>query len=166
MRCLKFAFLALPLTLLLTAPAMAGEVIFGAKSGLMMIDQSGIDDPTNTGLMVGYQQSIVLGDLAVEAEFTTTTSDGKISSTGDKLSVDTKAIYAALRTAGPFYFKVKGGYLQADFNRKFGTASKSQSGASYGAGVGFGIGILQLELEATRSSLDKNLTYVNLGIQF
>jgi hypothetical protein len=163
---MKSVLLALPLTMLLAAPAMAGEVIFGAKTGPMMIDVNGIDDPVNTGIMVGYQQGVVLGDLGIEGEFTTTTSDGKISSTGDKVSVDTMAVYAALRTAGPLYFKVKGGYLQADFNQKLGSGSKSQGGASYGAGLGFGIGILQLELEYTQTSLDENLAFVSLGIQF
>jgi hypothetical protein len=159
---MKSALLALPLTLLLAAPAMAGEVIFGAKTGPMMIDISGMDDPTNTGFMVGYQQGVVLGDLAIEGELTTTTSDGKLN--GSKVSVDTKAIYAALRTAGPFYFKVKGGFLQAD--RKVGSSSKSDSGASYGVGVGLGLGITQIELEYTQTSLDKNISFVSLGIQF
>lgn len=163
MRSMKSVLLVLPLTLALAAPAMAGEVIFGAKTGPMMIDQAGIDDPVNTGLMVGYQQSVVLGELGIEGEFTTTTSDGKISASGDKVSVDTKAIYVALRTAGPFYFKVKGGYLQADID---GSTSESDSGTSYGAGLGFGIGILQLELEYTQTALDTNLAFVSLGIQF
>lgn len=162
MRCVKSALVALPLTLLLAAPAMAGELIFGAKTGPMMIDTSGVDDPTNTGLMIGYQQSIGLGDLAIEGEFTTSTSDGKVTATDDKVSVDTMAVYAALRTAGPFYFKVKGGYLQEDV--EVGSYSESDSGMSYGVGLGFGIGILQLELEYTQ--VEEDISFVSLGIQF
>lgn len=160
MRSMKSVLLALPLTMLLAAPAMAGEVIFGAKTGPMMIDVTGYDDPVNTGLMVGYQQGVVLGDLGIEGEFTTTTSDGEYL--GQKVSVDTMAIYAALRTAGPLYFKVKGGYLQEDV--EVGPVSESDSGMSYGVGLGFGIGILQLELEYTQ--VEEDISFVSLGIQF
>jgi len=66
----------------------------------------------------------------------------------------------AFRTAGPFYFKAKGGYLQA-------SGDIDDSGTSYGLGVGFGIGIAQLELEYTQSSLNPaNIAFVSVGVQF
>lgn len=160
MRHIKAIFLVGLLGLVAAAPVAAGELIFGAKTGPMMIDLSGIDDPTNIGLMVGYQQGVVLGDLAIEGEFTTSSSDGDFL--GNKVSIDTMAVYAALRTAGPVYFKVKGGFLQEDV--KIGSVSDSDSGMSYGAGVGFGIGILQLELEYTQ--VEQDVSFLSLGVQF
>ena len=160
MRHIKAIFLVGLFGLVAAAPVAAGELIFGAKTGPMMIDVSGIDDPTNIGLMVGYQQGVVLGDLAIEGEFTTSSSDGDLA--GNKVSIDTMAVYAALRTAGPIYFKVKGGFLQEDV--KIGSSSDSDSGMSYGAGVGFGIGILQLELEYTQ--VEQDVSFLSLGVQF
>ena len=162
MRQMKtFLFVGL-LSLMMAAPAAAGGLFFGAKTGPMVIDASGYKtDPTNMGVVVGYDLGVVVGDLAVEGEFTTTTSDGKTNG-GAKVSVDTMAAYLAFRTAGPFYFKAKGGFLQEDV--KVGSFSDSDSGMSYGVGLGFGIGIAQLELEITQVETD--ITFLSVGVQF
>lgn len=161
MRQMKTFILVGLLGLVFAAPASAGW-FFGAKTGPLIVDSSTIkDDAVNTGVMVGYDLGVVLGDLAVEGEFTTTTGEGEFEGSNAKLNVDTSAIYLAFRTAGPIYFKAKGGYLQA------GGDIDSESGASYGAGIGFGIGIAQLELEYTQTSLDAaNVAFVSVGVQF
>lgn len=160
MRQLKKAVFQGLLLLIVTGPVAAGDLYFGAKTGKAVVDDSSVSkDATNTGVLIGYELGVVLGDLAVEGEYTTTTGDGEITG-GAKLSFDTMAAYLAFRTAGPIYFKARGGFLQFDND------GNTDSGPSYGIGLGFGIGITQLELEYTQSSLDTNVAYVSLGIQF
>ncbi len=161
MRQMKAFILVGLLGLVIATPASA-DWYFGAKTGPLIVDSSTVkDDAINTGVMVGYDMSVVLGDLAVEGEFTTTTGDGKVKGTNANLSVDTSAVYLAFRTAGPVYLKAKGGYMQVSGD------VKDDSGASYGFGVGFGIGIAQLELEYTQTSLDPdNVAFVSVGVQF
>ena len=160
MRQMKTIVLVGLLGLVVATPASA-DWYFGAKTGPLIVDSSTVkDDAVNTGVLVGYDMSVVLGDLAVEGEFTTTTGDGKVKGTNAKLSVDTSAVYLAFRTAGPIYFKARGGFLQA-------SGDIDDSGTSYGLGVGFGIGIAQLELEYTQTSLDPaNVAFVSVGVQF
>lgn len=163
MRQMKTVFLVGLLCLIGSAPVAAGDLYFGAKTGPMIVDDSVVKtDATNVGVLVGYELGLVVGDLAVEGEFTTTTSDGEVkaSAGGGKFDFDTIAAYLAFRTAGPIYLKAKGGFLQVD--GKGGT----DSGASYGIGVGFGIGIAQLELEYTQTAVDPNLAFVSVGVQF
>ena len=156
MRQMKTFVLVALLGLVAAAPASAGW-FFGAKTGPMIIDVNGVSDPVNTGVVVGYDIGAVVADLALEGELTTTTGDGKIS--GNKVNLDTAALYLAVRTGGPIYLKAKGGFLQA-------SGDVDESGASYGIGVGFGIGIAQLELEYTQTSIDPDLAFISVGVQF
>ena len=149
--------------LIAATPVAAGDLYFGAKTGKAILDASGVSkDATNTGVLIGWEQSVVLGDIGVEAEYTTTTGDGEIGAL--KFDVDTIAAYVAFRTGGPIYLKAKGGFLQVD--QTILGQSGTDSGASYGVGIGFGIGIAQLELEYTQTALDVDLAYVSVGVQF
>jgi outer membrane immunogenic protein len=161
MRQMKTFLLVGCLGLVAAAPASAGGLYFGAKTGSMIIDNSNVKtDATNVGVVVGYELGVVLGDLAVEGELTTSTSDGEYKG-GGNFNVDTAAAYLAFRTAGPIYLKAKGGYLQVSGD------VKSDSGVSYGLGVGFGIGIAQLELEYTQTAIDpSDVAFVSVGVQF
>lgn len=160
MRQMKTFILVGLLGMFAAAPASA-DWFFGAKTGPLIVDSSAVkDDAVNTGVMVGYDLGVVLGDLAVEGEFTTTTGDGKFDGTAEKLSIDTTAVYLAFRSAGPIYFKAKGGFVQA-------SGDIDDSGTAYGVGIGFGIGIAQLELEYSQASLDPaNVAFVSVGVQF
>lgn len=162
MRQMKTFILMGLLGLVMAAPASAGGLFFGAKTGPMIVDDSSVKtDPTNVGVLVGYELGVVLGDLSLEGELTTSTSDGEIKGSGAKFDVDTMAAYLAFRTAGPFYLKAKGGFMQTDID------GDSDTGASYGIGIGFGIGIAQLELEYTQASVDPaDVAFVSVGVQF
>ena len=145
---MQFWLLALLAGMALNSQVWAGGLYFGAKTGLMVLDSSFVkDDAVNTGVLVGYELGLVVADLAVEGEITTTTGDGKFKD-GSKLDIDTLAAYLAVRTGGPLYLKAKGGFLQLD------AGGSTESGASYGLGFGFGLGIVQLELEYTQTSID------------
>ena len=159
-RQIKLYILLALASLIIATPATAGEWIFGAKTGTVVVDDSNVKThPPNSGVMVGYEQGFVIGDLAIEAEVTKTTSKGE-NDNGSKFEANTHALYGAFRSAGPFYFKAKGGFLTLDND------GRTDSGASYGIGLGFGIGIAQLELELTRTAIDPEITFVSVGVQF
>ena len=159
MRQMKTFILVGLLGLVAAAPASA-DWFFGAKTGPMLIDANGFSDTTNTGVVVGYDIGAVVADLALEGEITTTTSDGKFS--GAKVDLDTQALYLAVRTGGPIYFKAKGGFVNEELT--VGNVSAKDSGVSYGIGLGFGIGIAQLELELT--TIDSDIMFLSVGAQF
>jgi len=147
---------------LVLAPAAghASDVYIGAKAGPMLVDISGADDPTNVGVTVGYQLGVLVGDIAIEGEYTTSLDDGQVS--GAPVDVDTLGLFLALRTAGPVYFKARGGVASVDTT--VGAGDSSSSGIAYGVGLGFGIGLAQLELEYT--AMEDDTRFISLGAQF
>lgn len=159
MRQIKTFILVGLLGLVAAAPASA-DWFFGAKTGPMLIDVGGISDTTNVGVVVGYDLGVGVGDLALEGEITTTTSSGDFL--GLDVDVDTQALYLAFRTAGPIYFKAKGGFANEEIS--IGPISDSETGVSYGVGLGFGIGIAQLELELT--TIEADVAFFSVGVQF
>jgi len=159
MRQMKTLILVGLLGMVAAAPVSAGW-FFGAKTGPMLIDVGGISDTTNTGIVVGYDIGAVVADLALEGEITTTTSSGE--ALGFDVDVDTQALYLAFRTGGPIYFKAKGGFVNEEVS--IGPVSTSDTGVSYGIGLGFGIGIAQLELELT--TIEQDIAFFSVGVQF
>jgi len=142
------------------APAAAADWYFGAEAGPMLIDTAGVGDPTNAGVMIGKEWGVVIGDVGVQGEFTTSTPKGKYA--GSDVSVDTQAVYGVFRTAGALYLIAKAGMLREDV--KIGAASSTDSGSSVGLGVGFSLGVAQLELEYTQ--VEKDIAYLSLGVRF
>jgi hypothetical protein len=140
--------------------AALAEFYFGAKTGPMIIDKSGVDDPTNLGLMLGYELPVplLIGALGVEGEVTRTVEDGSFLQRDVEL--DTAAAYAAFRTAGPVYFKARLGYADLDEEG----ISDIDGGTSAGVGVGLGLGLVQFELEFT--VLEDDVGFFSLGVQF
>lgn len=138
--------------------AVAGGWNFAAKTGPMLIDQSGVDDPTNVGVTAGYDLGILAGDLGIEGEYTTSIDKGS-TPTGRDLNVDTAGLYAAFRSAGPIYLIAKAGGAWIDR-----TGHGSDTGASYGLGVGFSLALVQLELEYTR--IHNNVDFLSVGVRF
>jgi hypothetical protein len=159
-RQIKLYILLAILGLVVASPASADGWIFGANTGTMNIDDSDVSDPRNVGFMAGYEVGIGLGDLAFEGEITRTTSDGDLN--GAAIKVETEALYVALRTAGPVYFKGRVGTLQEEI--KIGNSSGTDSGTSMSIGVGFSLGLVQLELDLTR--IETDITYVSVGVVF
>ncbi len=138
--------------------AVAGDWSFAAKTGPMLIDQSGTDNPTNVGVTAGYELGVLAGDLGIEGEYTTSVNKGSTPS-GRDLNVDTAALYAAFRSAGPIYLIAKAGGAWIDR-----TGRGSDTGASYGVGVGFSLALLDLELEYTR--IHNDVDFLSLGVRF
>lgn len=132
---------------------------FGANTGPMMIDLPGYDDPTNAGLLLGHEWGVVLGDIGLQGEFTTSIDDGAVG--GQDVSVSTQALYGVFRSAGPFYLIGKVGMLREEV--EIGGHSETDTGASVGAGLGISLGIARIELEYTQ--IESDIAYVSLGLR-
>ena len=159
-RQIKLYLLLALFSMVMASPAMADGVIFGANTGTMNIDDPDVTDPRNMGFMVGYEVGVGLGDVAVEGEVTRTVSNGDLN--GADVKVGTEALYVALRTAGPIYFKGRVGTLQEKV--EIGNVSGTDSGSSYSLGIGFSLGLVQAELDFTR--VESDINYVSLGVVF
>ncbi len=146
------------------APAAMADMYFGFNAGPMMIDGASFDDPVNAGVVIGKEWGVVAGDIGVQAEFTTTVNEGSFVYFPDvyDVSINTQALYAAFRTAGPVYLIAKAGVLREEVD--IGGFSESDSGLSGGIGVGFSLGIAQLELEYT--VVEEDVAYASLGVRF
>lgn len=135
----------------------------GLKFGWMDADASGFDDATNVGLYGGYTlHEDVNGNFAIEGEYTRTISDGDIP--GGGWDIDTLAVYGAYRTAGPWFLKLKAGYLDEDINVSAGgsSISGSDSGLSFGAGGGVRLGNkAAFELEYT--VIEDDVNFFSIG---
>lgn len=140
--------------------AWAGEWKFGAKSGKMLLDNNSYSDLTNVGVLLGYEIGLVLGDLALEAVVTKTASKGDFLT--QDIELDTAALYLAFRTAGPIYFIGRGGYVTDDLT--VGSTKTSDNGTSVGIGVGLSLGLAQVELEY--STINSDIAFINLAVQF
>lgn len=143
-----------------TAPAAMADMYFGVNAGPMMVDVAGVDDPTNAGVLIGKEWGVAIGDIGVQAEFTTSIDDGNFR--GYDVSIDTQAIYGAFRTAGPLYLIAKAGFLREEV--EIGGVSEDDTGLAAGIGIGFSMGVAQLELEYTQ--IEEDVGYLSLGVRF
>jgi len=142
----------------ITPKVFAGDFTFGAMTGPMILDIPGDpDNPTNGGIVLGYELGVVLADLSVEANLTKTLNKGDNDS-----EVDTAGLYLALRTPGPIYFKARGGFVSWDYSNK--NESFDDSGASYGLGIGFSLALLLIEVDFTQ--IDDDINFVSVGVRF
>lgn len=158
--CKRAAIAGAMLAGIAAAPTAAADWYFGANTGPMMIDTAGVGDPTNAGVLVGHEWGVVVGDVGVQGEFTTSINKGDYA--GNDVSVDTRAVYGVFRTAGAIYLVAKAGFLHEEVT--IGSASATDSGSSLGLGVGFSLGVAQLELEYTQ--IEQDIGYVSLGVRF
>ena len=151
--------LSCPFLLTTVAPLYAGDFYIAAKVGSMMIDKSGVDDPTNIGIALGYEIGVVAADIGIEGEYTKTSDNGSFA--GSDVEVETVGIYLAGRTAGPIYLKGRLGYVDVDVE---GPLNVDDSGATYGLGVGVSTGVIQLELEYTQ--INSDISFLSVSVQF
>lgn len=143
---------------------------FGVKMAQMTSDINALDPATNAGVLVGIP---LVADRAMsvslEGEFTSTVSkgDARLSGYNGQWDINTLALYGALRSGGPVYFKAKAGYLSEDvsISRPGVLATGSDSGLSYGLGIGWRLsGGSRLEVEYTL--VEKDVNMLSLGFIF
>jgi len=135
----------------------------GLKAGWMDADASNFDEATNLGLYGGYTlHDDASGRFALEGEYTRTISDGDIP--GGGWDIETLAVYGAYRTAGPWFLKIKAGYLDEDISVSAGGSSiaGSDSGFSFGAGGGVRLSNkAAFELEYT--VIEEDVNFFSIG---
>lgn len=156
----------------MSGTALAEGPYIGAKVGIMDADDVGgasFDSATNGGILVGYDFGSGDMGMAIEAEFTTTVSDGDISylgASGD-WDVDTFAVYGALRYGQDFYFKAKLGYLNEDvsISGAGGSVSGDDSGLSVGLGGGYKFSDT-MAIEAEWTLIEEDIDFLSLGVNF
>jgi len=146
------------------AAALADGWYIGAKAGYMATDANGFDDATNAGVVLGRDIiGLVVGDVSLEGEYTTTIDDGKAGL--NDWEIDTLGGYAVFRSAGPAYLKAKGGIVRSDIS--VNGASDASTDTSAGLGLGLSLGLAQLELEYTRINNDlDDIDFVSLTVNF
>ena len=144
----------------------AGGLYVGGKGGIMMVDVGSGDDPINVGIVVGYAMDPAdWGTLAVEGEYTMSVVDGEVSGGGQSVKFDlsTLAVYAAYRSAGSVYGKLKVGFLREEMTI-LGT-SGDDTGLSFGGGVGLCFGeALSAEVEYTL--IEQDVSFISGGAIF
>lgn len=135
----------------------------GLKAGWMDADASNFDEATNLGLYGGYTlHDDASGRFALEGEYTRSISDGDIP--GGGWDIETLALYGAYRTAGPWFLKIKAGYLDEDISVSAGGSSiaGSDSGLSFGAGGGVRLSNkAAFELEYT--VIEEDVNFFSIG---
>lgn len=150
------------------AGSASAELLVGAKAGVVDYDISGSDPGVNGSVKLGFEVfDLIAADIAVEAELSTSLTDGEIPFMGTSFdaSLDTMGVYASLITAGPVYFIGRVGYIDAEVD--VGGVSFDDSGTSMGAGIGISTAGLRWEIEYTTFEIeDIDINYITLGLSF
>jgi hypothetical protein len=155
-----------------------GQWLLGIKAGVMKNEGHAIEEANNTGVLVGYTfaRPVGGGSASVEAEFTSTSSDGDFTQDSfvgapGSWQIDSKALYMSYRTSGTIYFKGKGGVVIADTkyktNSTLSDVKQDEAAASFGAGMGVRVmDRANVELEYTGGFGDNDVNFASLGVNF
>lgn len=153
-----------------SATVQANGFYLGASAGIVDADVSGFDDATNAGILAGYD--VYATDIfaaSLEAEVTTTVSDGDVKFQGARgdWDVDTRAAYIALRGGERAYLKVRVGVIHNDVTVKIAgfRENDTDTAISWGGAVGWMFtDHWGVQLDGT--VLDTDATYWNLGVRY
>lgn len=148
----------------------AGRFYLGASTGIMDANVSGFDDAVNAGVLAGYDvytKEIIA--VSLEAEFTTTVSDGDVKIQGNKgdWDLDTRAAYIAVRGGQRAYMKVRYGVVYNDLTVKVAgfRINETDTSGSWGGAIGWMFtDNWGMQLDGTL--VDSDTTYWNLGVKY
>jgi len=156
---------------LLTSSLFSGSVFsegyWGAKVAQVDVDSNNYKSALNLGIFVGAEFAQAGSNIiSLEGELTTSIIDGDTNVAGIDWSVQTMALYAAMRTGKEVYLKVKAGFLDREIT--LSTAGASVSGSDSGFAWGAGIGFNNYEIEYTFIDGDggADLSMISLGYLF
>jgi hypothetical protein len=148
----------------------AGGFYLGTSTGIMDANVSGFDDAVNAGILAGYDvytKDIIA--VSLEAEFTTTVSDGDVKIQGYKgnWDLDTQAAYIAVRGGQRAYIKVRYGVVRNDVTVKVAGIKRSESdtSGSWGGAIGWMFDD-HWGIQADGTMVDSDVTYWNLGVKY
>lgn len=163
---------ALALAASLYAATASAEIAIGVKGGAVDYDVAGSDPGLNGSIQLAFDIfDIGVADIALEGEYSTSLTDAEIDFGPATLdtSLESTALYASLRTAGPIYVIARVGYAKTEVEVE--GVSEDDSGVATGIGVGFSMG-LRMEIEYTKYSPefdtfgDVDIEYLTLGFAF
>lgn len=141
----------------------SAEGYWGAKAASIDVDANGYSRALNIGLFVGAEFAQAGSNIvSLEGEFTTSIIDGDTNSTID-YSVQTLALYAAMRTGSDNYLKIKAGLLDRELALSNG-GSNSDSGLSWG--IGFGFNKYEIEYTFFDGDGDADISMLSVGYLF
>jgi hypothetical protein len=153
--------------------AASAEFVIGVKGGTVDYDVAGSDPGLNGSIQLAFDIfDLGIADIALEGEYSTSLTDAEIDVGPGTLdtSLETTALYASLRTAGPIYLIARVGYAKTEIEVEGFTSD--DTGVATGVGVGFSMG-LRMEIEYTRykpefdAPLGKvDIEYLTLGFAF
>ena len=142
----------------------------GLKTGIVSLDESGVDDLTQAGVLLGYKFARGdWGSVAIEGEYADTVSEGDLDFPGAEWSAESLAGCLAYRSAGRGYFKGKVGYTDVTAEVSAFGLSEEVDDSDFSAGIGFGWKFRKntaLEIEWTRSFFDEDVDFFSIGINF
>ena len=153
-----------------SASVNAGGFYLGASTGIMDASVGGFDDAVNAGVLAGYD--VYTRDIfavSLEAEVTTTVSDGDVKILGNRgdWDLDTQAAYIAVRGGKRAYLKVRVGVARNDVTVKVAgfRSSESETSGSWGGAIGWMFtDHWGMQLDGTM--VDSDVTYWNLGVKY
>ena len=148
----------------------AGGFYLGASTGIMDANVSGFDNALNAGILAGYDvytKDVIA--VSLEAEFTTTVSDGDVKIQGNKgdWDLDTQAAYIAVRGGQRAYIKVRYGVVHNDVTVKIPGFKRSESdtSGSWGGAIGWMFDD-HWGMQVDGTMVDSDVTYWNLGVKY
>jgi len=142
----------------------SAEGYWGAKAASVDVDANGYSSALNVGLFVGAEFAQAGSNIvSLEGEITTSILDGDTNASGIDYSIQTLALYAAMRTGKETYLKVKAGILDREITLSTG-GSGSDSGLSWG--VGFGFNNYEIEYTFFDGDGDADISILSLGYLF
>jgi len=148
----------------LLSNAVLAEGYWGAKVATVDVDANGFTNTLNIGIFVGAEFAQAGSNIvSLEGELTTSLIDGDTAISGIDYSVQTFALYAAMRTGNETYLKIKGGILDREITLSTG-GSGSDSGLSWG--VGFGFNNYEIEYTFIDGDNGADLSMLSLGYMF
>jgi len=149
----------------------AAELYAGARAGYLVPHTSHADGTGAASLTLGYEfVDLFTADMAVEAEYTRSLTDGDITLPGSvKSNWDYKSggLFAALRAPGPVYLKGRVGVVHNEFST--GSSSRDETGVAGGLGLGASLVGLEMSVDWThyfKSDTLDDVDYVSLGVRF
>lgn len=157
----------LPALMSVSCAVAAEGVYVGARVGFMDPDVSGLDEAQNVGIVLGFEfMSDTLISAAVEAEFTTTYSDGDVDFAGlnGDWDVDTQALYLVGKLGEAFYGKLRAGVLREDVSISIGGISGEGSDSGFSAGLGVGWRAADnVSVEAEYTLVEEDIDFYSIG---
>lgn len=124
----------------------------GVKGIYSQLKPEGMENSGGFGLLLADHFSNGLG---AELEITRSQADIYLLDLTDSYTLDTAAAYAVYRSAGSWYYKLRGGLIWKQLKVRGGESSKSAFAGGLGGGYDFGRLLVELEYTYVDQDVDQ-----------